>query len=230
MSIYITGDIHGDPSRFSNENLSQLGIELTEDDKVIICGDFGLPWCNDRQDEYWLNWLEERPFEILFIDGNHENFDLLYQFPVEERYGSKVHRLRKNIFHLMRGEVFEIEGKTFFAFGGATSVDKYRRKEFISWWRQENFSMSEFDVAADNLAEVDFIVDYVLTHTAPKRFIANGTDCTLDIDNCPTSQMLSSVEDLLVYKKWYFGHFHIDYHVEESVAVWMYKNIIKIEV
>jgi len=230
MSIYITGDIHGDPSRFSNENLSQLGIELTEDDKVIICGDFGLPWCNDRQDEYWLNWLEERPFEILFIDGNHENFDLLYQFPVEERYGGKVHRLRKNIFHLMRGEVFEIEGKTFFAFGGATSVDKYRRKEFISWWRQENFSMSEFDVAADNLAEVDFIVDYVLTHTAPKRFIANGTDCTLDIDNCPTSQMLSSVEDLLVYKKWYFGHFHIDYHVEESVAVWMYKNIIKIEV
>lgn len=229
MSIYITGDIHGDPSRFSNENLSQLGIELTEDDKVIICGDFGLPWCNDRQDEYWLNWLEERPFEILFIDGNHENFDLLYQFPVEERYGGKVHRLRKNIFHLMRGEVFEIEGKTFFAFGGATSVDKYRRKEFISWWRQENFSMSEFDVAADNLAEVDFIVDYVLTHTAPKRFIANGTDCTLDIDNCPTSQMLSSVEDLLVYKKWYFGHFHIDYHVEESVAAWMYENIVKID-
>ena len=76
MSIYITGDIHGDPSRLSSKNLSQLGIAITDGDKVIICGDFGLPWCNDKQDEYWLNWLEEKPFEILFVDGNHENFDL----------------------------------------------------------------------------------------------------------------------------------------------------------
>lgn len=228
MSIYVTGDIHGDPSRLSNEKLSQLGIEITEGDKVIICGDFGLPWCNDKQDEYWLNWLEEKPFEILFVDGNHENFDLLYQFQVEERYCGKVHRIRKNIFHLMRGEVYEIEGKTFFAFGGATSVDRHRRKEFISWWKEENFSMGEFENAADNLDKVDFTVDYVLTHTAPKRFITNGTDSTLHIDNCPTSQMLSGLEQMLIYKKWFFGHFHIDYCIEESVAAWMYKKIVEI--
>ncbi len=228
MSIYVTGDIHGDPSRLSSRNLSQLGIALNDVNKVIICREFGFSRCQDKEEEYWLNWLEEKPFEILFVDGNHENFDLLYQFPVEERYGGKVHRIRKNIFHLMRGEVFEIEGKTFFAFGGATSVDRHKRKEFISWWKEENFSMAEFETAADNLDKVDFTVDYVLTHTAPKRFVANGTDSTLDIDNCPTSQMLSGLEQMLIYKKWFFGHFHVDYCIEDSVAAWMYKKIVEI--
>ena len=159
MSIYITGDIHGYPKRLSNKSLKLFRLEISERDKVIICGDFGLPWCNDKEDEYWLNWLEEKNFEILFVDGNHENFDLLYQFPVVERYGGKVHKVRKNIFHLMRGEVYEIEGKTFFAFGGASSVDKHLRVESISWWEQENFSLYEFDNAVNNLKKVDFKVD-----------------------------------------------------------------------
>lgn len=36
---------------------------------------------------------------------------------------SRVHKVRDSILHLMRGEVFEIEGKTIFAFGGARSHD-----------------------------------------------------------------------------------------------------------
>ena len=229
MSIYITGDIHGNPRRLSNKNLRLLGLEITEGDKVIVCGDFGLPWYDDVEDEYWLNWLEEKPFEILFVDGNHENFDLLYQFPVEERYGGKVHRVRSNVYHLMRGEIYEIEGKTFFAFGGATSVDRHCRIEIVSWWSQENFSRDEFENAVENLEKVDFTVDYVLTHTAPKRFIVNSTDITSYIDNCPTVQMLSGLEKMLIYKKWFFGHFHVDYCVKESVAAWMYNGIRRVD-
>ena len=55
MSIYITGDIHGYPKRLSNKSLKLFRLEISERDKVIICGDFGLPWCNDKEDEYWLN-------------------------------------------------------------------------------------------------------------------------------------------------------------------------------
>ena len=54
MSIYITGDIHGNPRRLSNKNLRLLGLEITEGDKVIVCGDFGLPWYDDVEDEYWI--------------------------------------------------------------------------------------------------------------------------------------------------------------------------------
>lgn len=103
MSIYITGDIHGYPIRLTDENLSDRGATLIKDDKLIVCGDFGLPWYNDVQDWQCLEWIAQKPFEVLFVDGNHENFDLLNEFPVEVRYGGKVHKLKDNIYHLMRG-------------------------------------------------------------------------------------------------------------------------------
>ena len=74
--------------------------------------------------------LSELPYTILFVDGNHENFDrLLSEFPIEDWNGGKVHKIRPNIIHLMRGHVFEIEGKRIFAMGGGYSVDKYMRRE-----------------------------------------------------------------------------------------------------
>ena len=84
MSIYITGDIHGYPIRLTDENLNDRGVALIKDDKLIICGDFGLPWYNDEEDLQCLEWLSQKSFEILFVDGNHENFDLLNAFPMEE--------------------------------------------------------------------------------------------------------------------------------------------------
>ena len=38
--IYITGDTHSDFSRFEDDKFS-IQTEMTEDDYVIICGDFG---------------------------------------------------------------------------------------------------------------------------------------------------------------------------------------------
>ena len=58
------------------------------------------------------------------MDGNHENFDILYKYPVEKWNDGKIHRITPNIVHLMRGEIYSIEGKTIFTFGGGTTVDK----------------------------------------------------------------------------------------------------------
>ena len=41
--IYVTGDIHSEPDRFNMENFPEQK-ELTRDDYMIICGDFGLVW------------------------------------------------------------------------------------------------------------------------------------------------------------------------------------------
>ena len=57
------------------------------------------------------------------MDGNHENFDRLYDYPVDELHGGKVHKIRNSVIHLMRGQVFEIDGKKIFTFGGARSHD-----------------------------------------------------------------------------------------------------------
>ena len=130
--IHITGDIHGTISvnkRLNTRNFPQQK-QLTKNDYVIIAGDFGLIWDGSKEDQYWLKWLNKtKPFTTLFIDGNHENFDLLEEYPVEIWNGGKVHRINDSVIHLMRGQVFEIEGKKIFTFGGAASHDKEYRKE-----------------------------------------------------------------------------------------------------
>lgn len=77
MSIFVTGDIHAsyDIAKLSESCFDTAG--LTKDDYVIICGDFGLVWNNSASEQYWLRWLDARPFTTLFVDGNHEGFSLL---------------------------------------------------------------------------------------------------------------------------------------------------------
>ncbi|WP_260504042.1 hypothetical protein [Paenibacillus illinoisensis] len=73
---------------------------MTKDDYVIIVGDFGLIWDGSNEDRYWLKWLDKtKSFTTLFLDGNHENFDLLEQYPVENWNGGKVHRINKSVIH-----------------------------------------------------------------------------------------------------------------------------------
>ena len=79
--IYITGDCHGDYRRFRKDIFPEQK-DMTKEDYVIICGDFGF-WDRSREQEYWMRWLEERPFTALWVDGNHENFDLLSEYPAE---------------------------------------------------------------------------------------------------------------------------------------------------
>ena len=123
--IYITGDTHSDFTRFTEDQFP-IQSEMTKKDYVIICGDFGGVWTfeeeNHREKED-LNWLNNKNFTTLFVDGNHENFTRLYSYPVEEWHGGKVHKIRDSVLHLMRGEIFDIDGKKFFTFGGAKSHD-----------------------------------------------------------------------------------------------------------
>ena len=122
-AIYITGDCHSSWSRFSTRNFPQQK-EMTREDYVIVCGDFGI-WNDSTQERKMLDWLAEKNFTLLFVDGNHENFDRLYggEFEEVEFHGGRAHRIRENIYHLMRGYVFSLCGKKVFAFGGASSHD-----------------------------------------------------------------------------------------------------------
>ena len=123
--IYITGDCHRDYRRFNTRNFPEQK-EMTKDDYVIICGDFGGIWDKDEESKeeiYLLDWLDSKPYTTLFVDGNHENFDRLYTYPEEEWNGGKIHRIRDSVIHLMRGQVFTIDEKKIFTFGGASSHD-----------------------------------------------------------------------------------------------------------
>ena len=75
MAIFITGDTHGDFTRFKKKIFYEQA-ELTKDDCVIIAGDFGGIWDGSAEERHWLDWLEAKPFTTLFVSGNHENFDM----------------------------------------------------------------------------------------------------------------------------------------------------------
>ena len=78
--VYITGDMHGDLSRFKNP----IFKKMKAGDVLIVCGDFGGVWDNSHQEQYWRKWLSQKPFTTLFIDGNHENYDRLSVYSVTE--------------------------------------------------------------------------------------------------------------------------------------------------
>ena len=123
MSIFVTGDTHREHDFAKLEFFAKRNPQLTKNDYVIIAGDFGGVWWRKTLSED-LKPYEDLPFTVLFIDGNHENFDLLYSYPVREWNGGKVHFIKPDIIHLMRGQVFELEGNTIFTFGGATSIER----------------------------------------------------------------------------------------------------------
>jgi predicted phosphodiesterase len=135
--IYLTGDTHGslDIRKLSTSRFPEQR-QMKKEDYVVVLGDFGLVWNNDKDDMYWRKWLEEKPFTTLFVDGNHENFDLLNNFEEVPWKGGKVQFINSSIIHLMRGQVYEIEGKKFFTMGGASSLDKQYRVAGKSWWPQ----------------------------------------------------------------------------------------------
>lgn len=221
--IYITGDTHIpiDIHKLSVSNFPEQKL-LTKKDYVIICGDFGGVWNHSAEEIYWLKWLNDRSFSTLFVDGNHENFNILNScYPVENYLGGKVHRIMSTIDHLMRGQIFEIDGLKFFIMGGAESHDKRYRKEGKSWWYQEMPSDDEYDLAIKNLDRHNWKVDYIITHCAPDSIQNEIDDC---YEHNKLTNFLERVKTNCQYKQWYFGHYHIDKDIDEKhIAV--YNNI-----
>ena len=224
--IYITGDIHGSHDiEKLNTFLFPEQNSLTKNDYLIILGDFGLTWDESEERKYWLKWLDDKNFTTLFIDGNHEGFDLLYQYPVVNFLGGKTHQIRNSIYHLMRGEIFTIEGLKFFAFGGGISIDKAYRIEGRSWWPQEIPNYTEIENGFVNLENVNNTVDYVLTHAAPTNISMQIHSHHCEEDE--VTRILDAFEEKINCKKWFFGHHHTDQIIDDKYQL-LYNKIIRI--
>lgn len=220
--IYITGDTHG----FYSELMNRLEpLHLTAEDTVIVTGDFGFIHNTPRHANAVKKLLCE-DFTICFADGNHENFDLLETFPVEEWNGGSVHRIGRNIIHLMRGQCYTIEGKTFFTMGGAYSIDKARRVEGEDWWKQELPSPEEYRTASATLENCGFSVDYVITHTVPDS-VMYRMGIVPDPHDAELTGFLEWVYENLEFREWYAGHFHENAVYADHVHV-LYEDVVHI--
>lgn len=225
--INITGDRHGEEARFSDTALPDQS-QWTESDKLIIAGDFGFVFQGEKQflsEKNKLDALAKKEYEILFVDGNHEGFDFLFDYPEEVRYGAPVRRIRNNVFWLQRGYVYTIEGKTFFVMGGAYSMDKRFRDKYYEisgqkiWFEQELPSAEEYRRAIKNLNQYGRKVDYIITHTGPKSIVRRLLGTTPDSHDAELTGFFDWVYYEVEFKKWFMGHFHEDTSVNEQIVV-----------
>lgn len=213
--IYITGDIHGafDIHKINPDEFT-VGNSLTKDDYVVIAGDFGCIWDGGSSDRFWLNWLETLPWTTVFIDGNHENFDVLNAYPEEDWHGGRIHRIRSNIVHLMRGEIFDLDGKKWFVFGGGFSHDRTMRTEGKNWWKAELPTREECARARKNLEACGWKVDYILTHDVYTAHpLADKYSPTMDgygTDQENIQEFLEEVRKKTEYDSWFCAHYHTD--------------------
>lgn len=249
--IYITGDCHRNFERF-NKSIFPEQNEMTKEDYVIICGDFGGVWSKDeesREETMLLDWLDCKPYTTLFVDGNHENFDRLYQYPVEEWHGGKIHKIRDSVFHLMRGQVFEICGKKIFTFGGASSHDiedgilelddpKYLIKKMeldmeralyrvnhLNWWAQELPTEEEMEEGRRNLEANGNQVDFIISHccSSSMQVLIGGSGFQQDI----LTGYFEEIKQKVRFKKWFFGHYHDNRNVSAE-EILLYEQIIRV--
>lgn len=250
--IYMTGDCHGDFRRFRTDIFPEQK-EMTKEDFVIVCGDFGL-WHDTKEERYWLNWLNDKPFTTLFIAGNHDNFDRLYsdEFPVEDFHGGKVQKIRNSVLHLMRGHIYELCGKKIFAFGGASSHDvsdgildrkdfssdrafkttirkwAKQKKDFrvnhLSWWDKELPSQEEMDFGIQNLKKHGNKVDFIVSHCGPQHVVSVYSRGGYKLDYL--TRYFNNISYNVDFSRWFFGHYH-DNKVILGKYIVMYEQITR---
>lgn len=246
--VFITGDCHGNFQRFGRKYFPEQNA-MGRDDYIIICGDFGGVWNGSAEERYWLDWLEDKPWTTLWIDGNHENYSMLKGLPIEQWHGGKVQRIRPDILHLLRGQLYEINGSTYFTMGGASSHDiedgildprapdfreqythlkRSGRRRFRvlgrSWWPEELPSNEEYLAALETLEQAKWKVDYVITHCAPTS-IALSMSRHNEADHL--SDFLDMVNSRLDFQYWFFGHFH-DNRAIDNKHILLWEQIIEL--
>ena len=246
--IYVTGDCHGNFARFEQKNFPEQA-NMTKDHTVIITADFGGVWFGYSRDDETLDLLVRLPFTLVFVCGNHENYDALARYPVAEWRGGKVHRIRPHVLYLMRGQIFELESYRFFAMGGAKSHDiedgilepdapdferrltmlqrkpraRYRIAH-ISCWAQELSSDEEYAEARRNLDAVSWAVDYIITHCAPTSIALAGSRHN-EADRL--TDFLQEVQERAKYHYWLFGHYHDNKAVNEK-HILLWEQIVRV--
>lgn len=240
--IYVTGDTHGrmDWGKIHPENWP-VGQTLTRDDYLIICGDFGAVWSMGPKDHEELSWYENQPWTTLWVDGNHENHDIIDSFEVTERFGGHVQVVPgyPHVIHLMRGEVYDLPLDVdttvrCFVMGGAPSIDRVWRTEGVSWWARELPSQEEYERGIKNLEACNWQVDYVFTHEIP--LYAAVDILGLGFINKHKSGGFNQVAEHLQYvddrldkerlKMWYAGHHHVDRMVMDDQHCVLYHQVV----
>jgi hypothetical protein len=157
--LTVAGDWHGDAGwarHVINHAAQYDGARV-----IVQLGDFGI-WPGNAGRHYLdkvARHLQAADAICLFLDGNHEDFPQLLDYPRDE---NGLRMVRPRLFHISRGTRWAWGELTVLAVGGATSLDRPWRRPMRDWWPHEELTRTDIDRAVR-----DGRCDVMLTHDAP---------------------------------------------------------------
>lgn len=165
--ILLAGDTHGSISHVRNVFAAACRQEA---ELIIQVGDYGYGWKFKQfkgtggklEDEFThavSELAEDTKIPFFFIDGNHENFDKLYEFPVSD---SGLRHIAPSVSHVSRGTMLYAYNCRILCCGGALSIDQGHRTLGKSYWAQEEITKEDVERCAQAGP-----ADVLLTHEAP---------------------------------------------------------------
>ena len=202
--IYLISDIHGEADF---KGLLQYIEKATEDDLLLILGDVCFKFEDTEENRKFTEFFLSIKKNIAIVDGNHENFEVIKSFPEEDWCGGRMNRISPSIVRLQRGNVFQIDGKSFFVFGGAKSGKSWHERGL--YHPGDEPEEAELSLAYENIKKHNFAFDYILTHKyeeTPPR----GTFCPA------LAELTEYIEKNVSYKLWYSGHWHKNEKTDEK--------------
>ena len=227
MAILFSGDFHansrGELRVITKDSLLyKFGNEIYKSINYhIILGDGGFGWINNEEgDKKNYSVLDERPFPILVVQGNHEPIYGKRKFKEEDiGLGETVLKINDKPFtaYLKRGKIYSIDGIKFLVLGGALSIDKYSRTPGRSWWEKEYWSKKEKDDFF-KLLENDNTFDCVISHTGPRHINlrlfhhsyprSTGSNYNKVYDE--VAELNDEIHKQINFREWWAGHYHED--------------------
>jgi len=220
--IYVTGDFHGEFEKFKSSGMKQL----KKNDILIVCGDFGFLWDGGHAEKRLIKKIGRLPYKVLFVEGSHENYRAFDEYPETTVYGGRARIIYGNLVLLRRGNIYQIEGKKIFAFGGGIG-------EFLENSEQTEGSIArlpteeDMKLALKTIESCDGQVDVVVTHDCPMLIRGSIIGNSEDMNHLHI--FLQLISEKLSFRQWYFGCYHMDKQVSPTYRA-VYDNVVRVNI
>lgn len=221
-TIAFIGDLHGNMTAFEYTLTAALRLRVTT---IIQAGDFWIydqPHHPDNLERVITRVarnadLAPATVDYRFIDGNHENFDVL------DPDATAPVQLTEHVTYMPRGSRATLAGVEILFFGGASSVDRHCRTEGEDWWPDENITDTQLarGLAAANTGPVDVLVTHETTTAAFNALCGISGHARSKRDDAPgeaNRARLDTLVDTAQPRALVHGHHHTS-HIEDHDGV-----------